>query len=73
MDEMLVAFLKWAATQEPSKGLSRLINKMWGLFLKESTPSDISALALDPILVKLGLAKRAGKGASATITYKGVK
>lgn len=77
MSEMLSAFLKFAVTQAPSKGLSRCINKMWGLYLEVGettvTEGDISELNLDSTLLKLGLAKKTGKGQNAVITYKGVK
>jgi hypothetical protein len=72
-NKMFAAFLKWAATQEPSKGLSRLINKLWGMFLEESTEGDVVELSIDSTLLKLGLAKKTGRGAGATLTYKGVK
>jgi hypothetical protein len=70
-NEMFAAFLKWAATQEPSKGLSRLVNKLWGLAITSGL--DPSNLESDGALLKLGLAKKTGRGAGATLTYKGVK
>jgi hypothetical protein len=72
-NEMFAAFLKWAATQEPSKGLSRLVNKLWGMFLGDASADDVANLESDGALLKLGLAKKTGRGAGATLTYKGVK
>lgn len=76
MSEILKTFLKYAATQEPSKGLSRAVNKAWSEFAEETggNAADAADLQMDNTLIKLGLAKKVKDKETKTtsIQYRGV-
>lgn len=77
MSKILKTFLKYAATQkEPSKGLSRAVNKAWSEFVEETggNAADAADLQMDSTLIKLGLAKKVKDKETKTssIQYKGV-